>query len=169
VRRPGIRPKKVGIVTVPDISASELLAQVTQAVGLDDIAFAFRDWDFFTDREGHDLGYAGKTYEVVVWKKGGSGSMKGDELRELFEERKYTGIVPAFLVWLMEHQPFDTFYATLPEEAAKCHYTYQGRHYVASPYHYRDRNRSRLYAITTPHKCSAGEHYLAFREIPSAG
>jgi hypothetical protein len=167
-KRPGIRPKALGTVTVPAIPAPDLFAQTNEALGLDHVNEGFRDWNFFVDRNGRDLGYAGKTYEVVSWKKGRSGFMTGAELRSRFRELGYAGVVPAFLVWLSENRPLDTFCATLPEEDAKCCYSYQGRSYVASVYHYRDRTGSRLYAITPPHKCSPGELYLAFREVPRA-
>jgi hypothetical protein len=166
-KRPGIRPKVLSTVTLPAVPASELFTQAMQALGLDSINDGLRDWDFFVDQKGRDLGYAGKTFDVVSWKKGRSGSMTGDELRSRFRDLGYVGIVSAFLVWLMENRPVDTFCATLPEEEAKCHFSYRGRSFVASPCHYRDRTGSRLYVITPPHKCSPGEMYLAFRKVLS--
>lgn len=166
VRRGALKLMSAGDpVTVPSMDASEMLEKSIEALAIDHVNENLHRWNFFADQRGLDLGYTGKTYEVVSWKKGRSGSMNGDELRASFREHGYVGIVPALLMWLIEHRPFGTFYSTIPEDNAMHRWSNKQSSFVATLYLYRDATGSRLFALTPPHKCSPGEVYLAFRQV----
>jgi len=77
------------LVTVPDVSAAELIEQVRVALGITDIDGPLREWDIMR-------GEGGKTFEVSLMRaKDGPAYIRSPEFPD-----GYVGSVAAYLAWI---------------------------------------------------------------------
>jgi hypothetical protein len=152
-------------ITIPETTASALFASTKKKLGLTSINENIPGWNFFQNKNGKDLGYAGKTYAVMTWKMKRRGTMWYQDLRELFRKEGFTGNIPAFLVWLSTHHPLelDKTYATAPDDEEMFHW--KDRDQKATMYHLRSEGESMLNFLSYPIKCSPDETYIVFREV----
>lgn len=143
------------LVTVPDLTPANLVAQVHDTLTLTDFNESYASWDFIRDERG-------KTYEVLVWKPGRV--VTSDEVRKHFAALGADGNTAAFLVWIVKNDPKGWF-VSIPSQDARL---FQQAADFAAPGYYRgagDRMLGFKFVDTEFHEDYC---FIAFREVKPA-
>jgi len=98
-----------GVITVPDVSAAELVARAKREMDLDHLAPGLVGWDFYQRQSGNDqppvpIKVRGKRYEVLKWEPGKA--TKTQEVYDHFKPLEADGNVGAFIAWITETKPW---------------------------------------------------------------
>lgn len=137
-------------ITVPNLSAAELVAQAQSKRNLTYLNPDLAKWGFVTDE-------AGKTYEVMVWAPGRNVST--DDVRKHFPEG-FHGNTAAFIAWVTAKNP-EGYHASIPEDDRLF---LRGDNLCAPHFNRGDRSRDlRLFCVDVD--WSDGCRFVAFREV----
>jgi|WetSurMetagenome_2_1015567.scaffolds.fasta_scaffold125532_2 hypothetical protein len=109
----------VGTVTVPDVSAVQLVAQAERRHWINIVKEEIRTWDFYQrhivgPRPGSPIEVRGKRYEVLTWTPGDA-EMSTKKVQDRFKKMGADGNNGAFIAWLMEKDRYGCF-STLPSD-----------------------------------------------------
>lgn len=123
------------LVTVPNLSAPDLLALVRDRVAPKSVDFAFTRWDFNTDRHGQALNGPGQIFEVLVWTPQAQRSavITAEAARSELAAQGFVGHVGAFLAWHLSLGDRQGQFACIPD-ADNCYFDPRGKPWV--PYSY---------------------------------
>lgn len=110
------RTKKPDLITVPSVSAIELVEQVKAKLRTTLCDEGLVTWDFVRDERG-------KTYEALTWAPGRFVSY--DEVRMHFDEFEAEGNTAAFMSWVMERRP-EGWWASVPSDDSRLFRAHDG-------------------------------------------
>lgn len=102
----GRKPAVLDRITVPNLSAADLVAQTKKEFNLNCLDADLAKWDFITDERG-------KTYEVQIWTPG-RGVVPATEVRTHFKDG-FVGNTAAFIAWVKKTNPQGS-HASIPED-----------------------------------------------------
>jgi len=143
------------IIQVPDLPAADLIKLAEKRIDLTYLNPDLASWDFMQNERG-------KKYEVMTWAPGRD--VSSADVRDYFNERRFSGNTAAFISWLMEKQPYG-YHASIPEdEQLWCDPESGG---LCAPYFYRDGARRRLDLHGVRDDWRGRWVFVAFREIPA--
>lgn len=143
------------IVTVPDMSAADLVALAKQNLALTHLDEDLPRWDFIQDERG-------KRYEVLIWSPGRD--VVATDTRAYFSERKFNGNTAAFIAWVVARNP-EGYWASTPDEAARLWRDPRSRRLCALRF-IRDGADSWLNIDFVGNGWGSHWSLVAFREIP---
>lgn len=141
------------LITVPDLSAAELVAKAKRKLRPTVLSPNLTSWDFIRDERG-------KTYEVQVWKPGRA-VVPAEEVRPHFTDG-FTGNTAAFVAWVTKNSPLG-FFASIPEDER----LFRGGEYLRALSFGRDGGYRmlRLYHDVRGRWKDASWSFAAFREV----
>lgn len=104
--------KKPDLVTVPNLSAAELVVEAVRKLSIYVLSPDYASWDFIRDERG-------RTYEAITWSPNSVRSMEEyvtmHEAREHFRRLGADGNTPAFIAWIMKNDPMG-YWRSVPSE-----------------------------------------------------
>lgn len=150
--RGGPSSEKQDLITVPRLSAAELVARAKEKLNLTYLNPDLARRGFVTDE-------AGKTYEVLVWAPGRY--VTTDEVRKHFEALKADGNTAAFVAWITENDP-EGWHASIPSDDSRL-FPFGGHLYA--PRFYRDDDDRDLRLSHVDGEWDGGCRFVAFREV----
>lgn len=153
------------IVTVPDLSATELTAALRRECNLTYVDPDQAVWDFYVDLNGKPVPGRGKTYEAVVWKPSlqPGERISSEAVRRHFHALRAFGNVGAFEAWLRQVADPTGYYATVPEDA-QCWRDPAGG-YLFAPYSIFDGGHRHLIQSWVGRDWGGCWSFVGFREI----
>ena len=156
------KKKRRCLITVPALSAAELINLAQEKLGLTYLDEMLATWDFYKNRKGEVVDIGGKTYEVRSWKPGRE-VVPATEVREHFTDG-FVGNTPAFIALMTRDNP-EGAHTSLPE-VARLFWKKNG--FLGAPRFIHDENRCEL---GLEGDIPDGRHgpmcFWAFREVQS--
>lgn len=141
-----------GTITVPDLSAMDMLAVAKEKAVLTYLDFDYQKYAFIKDEKG-------KKFEVATWAPGRG--VSSDAVREYFRALGFEGNPAAFVAWITKVDR-DGWYVSIPEDA-RCFAIGDA---LFAPYFGRDGSRRGLRLLRLANGWYSDRVFVAFREIP---
>lgn len=154
------------LVTIPDLSATELIAHMQHRIGLKHLDYPFTCWAFDFDRHGQFIGGRGRIFEVATWSPqvGEKNRLSSEAIRAHFAERGYSGHVGAYLAWHLALGERRGSFACIPDDDA-CYLDPRLRLWV--PYSYAAPGNTSLRLCPQSEPWDSPVTFIAFRPLNS--